>query len=228
LSGRLGVTVRRPLGYFLFVFGGLLLSFAGGRYAVGMLRADAARRAWNEASAKEAVTLVQSVAMHGWPAGRIVDGSPIARILIPRIDLDEIVLEGVDDEALNAGPGHLPGSAFPGERGNAVISAHRDRHFNRLDMAEVGDTIHTESGRHANTWVIVSKRVVRRDRAALFTTSDATLTLTTCWPIRYLGSAPDRLILTAKPLEPHRTNRAATGPTLPKSEQRNQRVGVSE
>jgi sortase (surface protein transpeptidase) len=42
--------------------------------------------------------------------------------------------------------------------------------------------------------------VIDKDDPALFRTRDATLTLTTCWPIRYLGPAPDRLIITAKPL----------------------------
>jgi sortase (surface protein transpeptidase) len=42
--------------------------------------------------------------------------------------------------------------------------------------------------------------VIDKDSPALFHTRDATLTLTTCWPIRYLGPAPDRLIITAKPL----------------------------
>jgi sortase A len=121
-------------------------------------------------------------------------------MVIPAIDLDEIVLQGVDDDALNAGPGHLAGSVFPGERGNSVISAHRDRHFNRLGELQVGDTIRTESGRHEVSWVVVSKRVIQRDRPALFTFADPTLTLTTCWPIRYLGPAPERLIVTAKPL----------------------------
>jgi sortase (surface protein transpeptidase) len=48
--------------------------------------------------------------------------------------------------------------------------------------------------------VVISKRVIDADAPALFRTRDATLTLTTCWPIRYLGSAPERLIVTAIPI----------------------------
>jgi sortase A len=193
-----------------------------------MLRADAARRAWNDASAREAVALVQAVALHGKPMERITSGAPVARMVIPAIDLDEIVLQGVDDDALNAGPGHLPGSVFPGERGNSVISAHRDRHFNRLGDVQLGDTITTESGRHTVSWVVVSKRIVQRDEPALFRTAGPTLTLTTCWPIRYLGSAPDRLIVTATPLrgaEPDR--RVATVSPAPMAKVRTQR-GLGE
>jgi len=129
-----------------------------------------------------------------------VTGTPVARLLVPRLSLDEIVLEGVDNDVLNGGPGHLPGSAFPGEPGNAIISAHRDRHFARLGEIRVGDTLYTESGTHRDRWVVISKRVVDADAPALFRTRSATLTLTTCWPIRYLGSAPERLLITAKPI----------------------------
>jgi sortase A len=65
----------------------------------------------------------------------------------------------------------------------------------------VGDTVITESGVNATRWVVISKRVIDADAPALFRTPDATLTLTTCWPIRYLGTAPERLLVTAKPLQ---------------------------
>jgi sortase A len=177
-----------------------MLLFAGGRYAVGVARADSARRAWDEAEARGAVARARNAALSGDVRDALVAGAPMARIQIPRIGLDAIVLEGVSDDELNAGPGHLPGSAYPGEPGNAVISAHRDRHFNSLGALGVGDTIITESGAKRTQWVVVSRRVIDKDDPALFRTRDATLTLTTCWPIRYLGPAPDRLIITAKPL----------------------------
>ena len=200
--------MRKTFGYLFYIAGGLLLSFAAGQYAIGVLRADQARQAWDSAEAKATVALARSVAFHHGKREPIVDGAPVARLVIPHIDLDEIVLEGVGDEELNAGPGHLPGSAFPGERGNAVISAHRDRHFNHLDLLEAGDTITTESGAIRQSWVVVAKRVVDKDAPALVRSIDPVLTLTTCWPIRYLGPAPERLIVTAKPL-PGRDQRVA-------------------
>ncbi len=201
--------MRKRIGLLLYVVGGLLLSFAVGRYGVGVARADEAREAWDAAEGKAAVALARSAALHHGMRETPVDGAPVARIVIPKIDLDEIVLEGVDGDELNAEPGHLSGSAYPGESGNAVISAHRDRHFNHLDALDVGDTIVTESGTHHDSWVVVSKRVVGKNDRALFSTPDATLTLTTCWPIRYLGPAPERLIVTAKPLRRKQTSVAS-------------------
>lgn len=203
---------RGLLGYVLFCVGGATTAFVGGRYAIGEFQRQDARRAWDETEARAVVALAQrSAAVGARSAVPVEPGAPVARLLIPRIHLDEIVLEGVDDNTLNAGPGHLPGSAYPGGQGNAVISAHRDRHFARLGEVEVGDTVVTESGAHTGSWVVVSKRVIAADAPAIFRTSDATLTLTTCWPIRYLGTAPERLLLTAKPILRDKTPSSANG-----------------
>ena len=191
---------RRLLGYALLCVGGVSAAFAGGRYTVGAMQRQEARRVWNERQAQSVVSQARSSAVPAHATRDLLPGAPVARLRIPRLKLDEIVLEGVDGSELNAGPGHLTGSVFPGETGNSVISAHRDRHFSRLGNIEVGDTLVTETGSSETTWVVVSRRVIDANAPALFRTKDATLTLTTCWPIRYFGSAPDRLIVTAKPV----------------------------
>ena len=190
--------VRGALGYALFCVGGATLAFTGGRYALGEWRQAEARQSWDEAEARAVVALARRTSAAGHDSAPILNGAPVARLLIPRLGLDEIVLEGVDGDELNAGPGHLPGSAFPGERGNAIISAHRDRHFARLGEIHMGDTVVTESGAHRARWIVIARRVIDADAPALFRTKDPTLTLTTCWPIRYTGSAPERLLVTAK------------------------------
>lgn len=190
--------VFRAAGYSLVVAGSILTITAGSRLVSGALKADEARRQWNERRAAAAVSLARARAssdIRVASSGTLLAGAPVARLMIPRIGLDEIVLEGVGDDELNAAPGHLPGSALPGSRGNSVISAHRDRHFRHLDELQVGDTIVTETEQSTTVWVIVSRRIVDRAAPALFQSADPRLTLTTCWPVRYFGSAPDRLIL---------------------------------
>lgn len=135
-------------------------------------------------------------------AKEIRRGAVVARLVIPAINLDEIVMEGVGPVELNGGPGHFPGSVLPGEAGNAILSAHRDRHFRRLGELGIGSHIRTQTRNHTVEWVITERRIVSRDMPALFEEPEATLTLTTCWPIRYFGSAPDRLLLVAKPVKP--------------------------
>ena len=127
-------------------------------------------------------------------------GAPVARLLIPTIALDEIVMEGVGPVELNGGPGHFPGSVLPGESGNSILSAHRDRHFRRVGELGVGSRIRTETRTGVVDWVVTERRIVSRDTPALFEESVATLTLTTCWPLRYFGPAPDRLLIIAKPV----------------------------
>ena len=194
--------LRRAVATALCSGGAFILGYAGLQYGAGSLRADAVRRQWDEQQARAAVSRARAAAgSESMEAlAHVAVGAPIARLRIPRIRLDEIVVEGVGDDELNAGPGHLPGSVLPGAKGNAVISAHRDRHFNRLDELQLGDTIRTETGQSSNSWVIVGRRIVGRETPALFAAKEPLLTLTTCWPVRYFGDAPDRLILSAKPV----------------------------
>ncbi len=192
---------RRRLGVALALAGGLLVSFAGTRYVSGAVTQDRARKAWDEQAAHASVeSALHENSVTAWAAP--VHGAAVARIRIPHIALDEIVFEGVDDDAMNGGPGHYPGSPLPGRAGNSIISAHRDRHFRKFEGLVIGDTVLTETAGAKTTWVITKRSVVGKEHAILEPTTKPTLTLTTCWPIRYFGSAPDRLILTAIPLQP--------------------------
>ena len=190
---------KAAVGLALVVAGAGLVAWAGNAYARGWLAQDRARAEWEQRLARAEVERGRSLAA-GSARGESVEGAPVARLLIPKIALDDIVLEGVTPAALNGGPGHLPGSALPGAEGNAVISAHRDRHFRRLGELAVGDTISTRTLADSVSWQIVSRRVVGREAPAIRRESGQVLTLTTCWPIGYLGGAPDRLILRAVPL----------------------------
>ncbi len=192
----------RHLGTCLCAIGLLLLFHVGVVGGRGWLAGERARSAWEAGEARRAVMRTTAALARSEPEESPRAGSPVARLEIPRIAVDEIVVEGVGVDELNAGPGHLSGSPLPGAEGNAIISAHRDRHFHGLDAVALGDTILTESAAGRVMWTVTARRVVDRGAPALFTTGDATLTLTTCWPVRYVGPAPERLILTAKPIRP--------------------------
>ena len=193
--------MRKALGLLLVGAGTLGVSAAGINYLQGYLARAEARAAWEVVEARNAVqTLVAGLDASVGAGVPMAPGAPVARLVIPRIGLDEVVVEGVGDRELNAGPGHLPGSPLPGAVGNSVISAHRDRHFRDLGDVSVGDTIETLTRHTSARWVVTDRKVVGRRARVLRSTEDATLTLTTCWPLRYFGTAPDRLILTAKPV----------------------------
>ncbi len=193
--------MRRFAGVLLTVAGAGLLLFAGVGYARGYLERERAQSRWEEIARADGDSAARSGDADSSTPYHPVRGEPVGRIMIPAVGLDEVVLEGVDDAQLEAGPGHVPETVLPGEPGNSVISAHRDRHFHSLGHVAVGDTVITETRAGSERWVVTQLRVAEAGKPAIYPTSDPTLTLTTCWPIRYVGPAPDRLLVTARPAQ---------------------------
>lgn len=73
------------------------------------------------------------------------DGDAVARIEIPAIGVDKIVVNGVQVADLRQGPGLYPGAAAVGTEGNSAIAGHRTTYgapFNRIDELAPGDEIH--------------------------------------------------------------------------------------
>ena len=176
--------------------GAVLVLVSGASVARGAIARDTARSRWAELEAARVASSARAeVAGNNWAHA---SGAPVARLEIPRLGLDEVVVEGVDESSLRAGPGHMTGSALPGEDGNSVISAHRDRHFKSLGKIVVGDTIFTEASEGKRKWIVSRIRVVDADAPVLRTSKTPLLTLTTCWPVRYFGPAPERLIVEAR------------------------------
>jgi sortase A len=132
------------------------------------------------------------------PESSIPAGSPVAKLSIPRLDATYYVVEGTDARSLDRGPGHLEGSAMPGQSGNCVIAGHRDTHFRLLKDIRDGDEIVLErDGRQFRYRVDGSKIVWPSNTQSLQPTNDAVLHLITCYPFYYLGSAPKRFIVHA-------------------------------
>ena len=193
---RQALDARRVASSALIVCGALLLIGSATSVARGAIARDAARARWAEMEAERSVVGAKlSTGEARWSEAR---GTPVARVIIPRLGLDEVVVEGVGDDELRAGPGHMIGSVLPGDRGTSVISAHRDRHFHALGGITVGDTVVTESASGTVVWTVSRIRVVGADDSALDARPTPTLMLTTCWPIRYVGPARERLIVEAE------------------------------
>jgi sortase A len=126
-------------------------------------------------------------------------GQALTRLVIPKINLEAIVVEGTDRRQLIAGPGHLIDTVFPGEAGNAVITGHRDTFFRHIFELEKGDEIDVQRGGRVFRYEVTGKKVVPpTDLSVIHTTPDAQLTLITCYPIYYVGPAPNRLVVFSK------------------------------
>jgi sortase A len=122
----------------------------------------------------------------------------IGRIEIPRLRLSVMTREGADAGTLRRAVGHVPSTALPGQGGNAAFAGHRDTFFRKLRDIRRGDEIvfTTAAGRHR--YVVSELRVVDpRDVSVLEPTAHPVLTLVTCYPFNYIGSAPERFIVRA-------------------------------
>ena len=127
------------------------------------------------------------------------DGETFAKLSIPRLDTELYVVEGDDTADLRRGPGHLPGTAMPGDDGNCVIAAHRDTHFRVLKDIRKGDDIILQTSRGQFLYRVAGTQIVQpTNTAALQPTHDAELKLITCYPFYYVGSAPKRFVVEAQ------------------------------
>lgn len=132
----------------------------------------------------------QSLASHFAPA--------IAVLRIPKIELEVPVLEGTDDLSLNRAIGHISGTARPGEDGNIGIAGHRDGFFRGLKDVVAGDSIEIMTRAETSTYTIDQIIIVDpSDVAVLAPRAHPSLTLVTCYPFYFVGSAPQRYIVQA-------------------------------
>ncbi len=124
--------------------------------------------------------------------------APLAVLRVPKIDLEVPVLEGTDEPALNRGVGHISGTPRPGEPGNVGIAGHRDGFFRGLKDVAAGDLIEVETHSERLSYRIRSLTIVTPESIeVLDPTVEPTLTLVTCYPFYYAGSAPQRFIVRA-------------------------------
>ena len=125
-------------------------------------------------------------------------GEVLGRVEIPRLRVSAIVKAGSDARTLRLAVGHIPGTALPGEDGNVGLAGHRDTFFRRLDGIRSGDEIRMTTPEGVYSYRVERTIVVEpADVWVLDPTSEPVLTLVTCYPFTYVGSAPQRFIVRA-------------------------------
>jgi sortase A len=137
---------------------------------------------------------------------------------IPKLNFSAVVVEGTSRRQLLLGPGHMPKSAAPGEPGNSVITGHRDTFFRHIADLDKGDQILVQRSGSSYTYEVSYKKIVKpTDLWVTEPSSDARLTLVTCYPIYYIGPAPERLIVVAKLVPAAPAQIASAGAAVPAS-----------
>lgn len=136
----------------------------------------------------------------------------IGRLEIPRLRLTAMVQEGADTRTLRRAVGHIPGTALPGRPVNVGLAGHRDTFFRALRDIQLRDTIELETGHGTYRYVVESTRIVRpSDVQVLAPSGGESLTLVTCYPFYYVGTAPKRFIVHARRVENLAVRRPAAG-----------------
>lgn len=127
------------------------------------------------------------------------EGEVIGEIRFPALDKKVAILEGTASPELKKGAGHYIGSAALGSIGNSVLAGHRDTVFRNLGELVAGDLIELESMDGIFTYKVTGSMIVDgKERNAIRPSDKAILTLITCYPFSYVGSAPDRYLLSAE------------------------------
>jgi sortase A len=126
------------------------------------------------------------------------NGAVVARLSIAKIHLRAMVREGSDDNTLDVALGHIPGTALPGHRGNVGIAGHRDRLFRRLAEVNRDDQIQLQTPAATYTYQVDDMAIVKPEALSVLAAGHgAQLTLVTCYPFNYIGSAPKRYVVKA-------------------------------
>lgn len=169
---------RQLISYALLLVGTVLCTYVAGTYT------------WMYAQ--------QKILLRHW-SQRTNSTALLTKLSIPKIHLEDVVLEGVSAHSLLLGPAHLADSAEPGAVGNAVIAGHRDSFFRHVHSLRYGDDIFVQRGGKLFHYVVRSRRIVEpTNLSVLKQSNDGELTLITCYPTHAIGPAPQRLIVVAK------------------------------
>jgi sortase A len=196
------VKFLRVLLLLLVIAGGCLTSRAVYLHAKAELAGVLIRRAWQE-------LVKDGEPRPPWPWA---DTRPVARLRIPRLGYDEIVLDAATPRTLAFGPARLLSGAALGEPGNLVLAGHRTSWFRPIEALAAGDSIEIEwfdarRGRLLErTYTVNAIRVVLPQEVSLLapTSADA-LTLITCYPFGRSPRAPQRFVVRASPAGPSRS-----------------------
>lgn len=158
----------------------------------------------------------------------LATGAAIGRLKIPRLGLSVVVAAGDDEKTLRVAAGHLPDTPLPWQDGNSAVAAHRDSFFRPLRRIRTGDYIRLETARGVFEYRVTRQMIVEPDDLWVLDPSPtAALTLITCYPFDFVGSAPRRFVVQAQRLSdprdtthttvarrrdlPHRRPRVAVG-----------------
>lgn len=162
------------LGLLMLGIGAWQVGWAGWIQAKAIVAQVLLSRAW-------AGTLEGAASIKPWPWA---DTYPVARLQVPALGIEHIVLDGASGRTLAFGPAHLGGTARPGAAGHTVVTGHRDTHFRFLEDLRAGTELRLQrpDGRWQSYRVTGSKVIDAHDAVLGSGDGRTALTLVTCYP----------------------------------------------
>lgn len=206
--------MRRIIGTFLLLVGAAILTFAVIQYVEHQSNL---KEAMAEASdlIRQPDTTVNSNEQRADPVSYrdyLIDKSKfdpkpndvIGMLEIPKLEAELPIIEGTEEEMLERGVGHYSGTAFPMEDEQILLSGHRDTVFRDFDKLSVGDHFIVKLPYGTFEYEIRSTDIVDKDDTTVIRSMGTeVLVVSTCYPFRYLGNAPERYIFYAYPVGDH-------------------------
>ncbi len=160
-------------------------------------------RAWNQA-------LTSGEVQPPWPWA---DAYPVARLRWPDGDVNQIVLSSASARGMAFGPGHVGGSAKPGQPGHVMLTAHRDTHFSFLGEVSAGDHLELEHAEGISRYQVTGRQVIDVAQGSILLNPESDqLTLVTCWPLdAWTTGGTQRLLVHLKLGSDSRTEPSTSG-----------------
>lgn len=184
----------------LLIIGGLAILSYGG-FQLYTSSANESKRL-NDASSIISEEVVNEFDEASIDYSKFKESDTVGVLYIPKLDREIPIIEGTDEEELAQGVGHYTGTGFPGENKQILLSGHRDTVFRKFGELEDGDEFHVKMEHGTFIYEIQDHEIVSADDTTVIdpTRQDEVLTVSTCYPFSFIGSAPDRYVVYAYPV----------------------------
>lgn len=185
----------------LFIIAGASLLLYGGYQLYDSNMNENKRLDEAKSIISEDIVTADSEVDYGDIYDKINQGDTVGTLYIPRLEREIPIIEGTDEEELKHGVGHYKDTGYPGENKQILLSGHRDTVFRQFGDLEHGDEFHVKMEHGTFIYEIKDHEIVSADNTTVIDPSreDEYLTVSTCYPFSFIGSAPDRYVLYAYP-----------------------------
>ncbi len=204
--------MRRKAGTILMVLGMIIVSIAIFQYTDHQMKlkhALAQAEALTEAKSKDAPASIKPLNTTSSPSKSLInrqqfhpkENDVMGLLEIPKIDAKLPIIEGTDEKMLDKGVGHYSPSVFPSDGEQILLSGHRDTVFRKFSDLEIGDRFIVNMPYGTFEYEMKSSEIVDKDDTSVIRSmGKEVLVVSTCYPFRYVGPAPDRYVIYAYPV----------------------------